>query len=1106
MKKYLCLWILSLLLPLGVLAQQTASGVVISGDDNFPIIGATVVCKENRSVGTATDMDGKFELNLPEGTKKLIISYIGMESQEVTPSVGMKIVLKSETEIIDDVVITGFQKMDRKMFTGAGTTINAAEAKIDGVADVSHALQGRVAGVSVQSVSGTFGAAPKLRVRAASTIYGNTAPLYVVDGVILEDVEEMSADDLSSGDAATLISSRIAGISADDIESFQILKDANATGLYGARARNGVIVITTKSGKKGKTNMSYSGEFTYRIRPSYSQYDIMNSQEQMSVYQEMKSKGWLNHVDMASGRVKNGGSYYLMNDMIYKGTLLNNPQSIAQYERYLENLNTDWFEELFHNNIQQVHSVSISGGTDKGTYRTSLSYRNDPGWTDAEKLDLYTASMNASYDFSKNLTLRINSTASYRKQKIVGTLDRTLNVVTGEYQRDFDINAYKYATTTSRTMAPYDKNGNYQYYRQNFANFNILNEMENNFMDLSVLDLKFQGELEWKPFKGMTLNGLIAYSASQTSNGHRVMDNSNFANAYRAADNSDMRDANKFLYRDPNNPDALPEVVMSEGGFYNKQENTMNSLYMRATANYDAMLNEDFRLCPMVGVDMRRTERSNGFNNGYGYVWEGGGVPVVDYRVIQQILVNGSQYYGFAETYDRAVGLFATASGSLKDKYTFNLTGRYDGSNRMGKSKTARWLPTWNVSAGWNVRNEEWMNDQNIFSSLNLRASYGMTADIGPATNSYVVYMMEEIYRPPTSENSDRESSLYISGLANEDLTWEKQYEFNFGMDMGFFNERLTLNADVYFRNGFDLIGLVETSGVGGEGYKVGNYGDMKAWGLEATVTTQNIVTKDFNWSTNLTFAHSNTEITNLKIEQNAITMVQAEGAPVEGRPVRGLYSYVFAGLTEDGLPQVYNHDGKATTYDINFQDRDGEMYLKYEGSVDPTITGGLNNSFRWKNFTASVFFTYQFGNKIRLNPEFASSYSDMAAMGKSFNNRWMVPGDEYKTNVPVIASARQVSMNSQLQYGYNAYNYSDVRVADGGFVRLKEISLGYTFDQPWVKEIGLNNLQCRLTASNLWLVFSDSKLNGQDPEFFGSGGVAMPTPKQITFKVSTNF
>lgn len=355
MKKQLFLWVLSLLIPIGAFAQVTASGTVISGDDNFPIIGANIICKEKPAVGTITDLDGNFTLEVPAGITKLIVKYVGFKDQEIEPKTGLKIILQSESEELQvvDVVSTGFQKVDRKMFSGSADKVSIEDAKIDGVADISHALQGKVAGVEVQSVSGTFGVAPKLRVRAPSTIYGNTAPLYVVDGVILEDVQEMNADDLSSGDASTMLSSRIAGISPEDIEDFQILKDANAVGLYGARARNGAIVITTKRGKKGHTSMSYSGEFTFRIRPSYSQYDIMNSQEQMSVYQEMKAKGWLYHADMSAGTVMNGGSYFLMNDLIYKGQLSNTPQAIANYERYLEKVNTDWFKELFNNTIQQ---------------------------------------------------------------------------------------------------------------------------------------------------------------------------------------------------------------------------------------------------------------------------------------------------------------------------------------------------------------------------------------------------------------------------------------------------------------------------------------------------------------------------------------------------------------------------------------------------------------------------------------------------------------------------------------------------------------------------------------------------------------------------------
>ena len=195
MRKQIFLWVLSLLMPLGALAQTTASGTVISGEDDFPIIGATVICKESPTVGTATDMDGNFALEVPSGVTKLVISYTGMKGQEVTPATGLNIVLQPDVEVIEDVVVTGFQKIDRKMFTGAAQKVTAEEAKIDGVADISHALQGRVAGVTVQSVSGTFGVAPKMRVRASASLYGNTQPLYVVDGVILEDVQEMSADD-----------------------------------------------------------------------------------------------------------------------------------------------------------------------------------------------------------------------------------------------------------------------------------------------------------------------------------------------------------------------------------------------------------------------------------------------------------------------------------------------------------------------------------------------------------------------------------------------------------------------------------------------------------------------------------------------------------------------------------------------------------------------------------------------------------------------------------------------------------------------------------------------------------------------------------------------
>lgn len=277
MKRRLMLFYAYLLIGIGLAIAQTSqiSGVVLSAEDGEPIVGASILV-QGTTTGTITDIDGKFSVKVNKGGK-LQISYLGMKTVTLTAKNNMTVKLESDTEVLDEVVVTGMQRMDKRLFTGAATKISAEDAKLDGVPEVSRALEGRAAGVSVQNVSGTFGTAPKIRVRGATSIYGSSKPLWVVDGVIMEDVTEVGADELSSGDAVTLISSAISGLNADDIESFQILKDGSATSIYGARAMAGVIVVTTKKGKAGTNKVSYTGEFTMRMKPSYRNFNIMNS-------------------------------------------------------------------------------------------------------------------------------------------------------------------------------------------------------------------------------------------------------------------------------------------------------------------------------------------------------------------------------------------------------------------------------------------------------------------------------------------------------------------------------------------------------------------------------------------------------------------------------------------------------------------------------------------------------------------------------------------------------------------------------------------------------------------------------------------------------------
>jgi TonB-linked SusC/RagA family outer membrane protein len=1067
------------------------------------IIGATIQVKSNTQFGTITDFDGKFSLNAPAAAKTLIVSYVGMKTMEVEIKSVLKIVLIADSKQLDEVVVTGMMKMDKRLFTGATDKLDAAKTKLDGITDVSRALEGRSAGVSVQNVSGTFGTAPKIRVRGATSIYGNSKPLWVVDGVVVEDAIDVSSDALSSGNAETLISSAIAGINADDIESFQILKDGSATSIYGARAMAGVVVITTKKGKSGVSKLNYTGEFTSRLVPTYNEFNISNSQQQMGIYQEMERKGWLEFTSLTGGANSGvyGKMYQLINNYSNGGFGLEN--SISAKNAYLQQAefrNTDWFNQLFSNSLTQNHALSISSGTDKARFYVSLSVFDDPGWTKSSAVQRYTANVNASYDVSKNLILNLLSTGSYRKQKAPGTLSQDVDVVSGEVKRDFDINPYSFALNTSRTLDPQE------FYTRNYAPFNIFHELDNNYIDLNVTDLKFQSDLTWKIKRGLEANVLAAIKYQSSSQEHNIKDRSNQANAYRAGINpidATIAERNPLLYSDPENPNELPISILPEGGIYNRTAYGMRGIDFRASLNYNTSINDTHIINYFGGMETSAIDRERIWFRGWGFQYDNGGIPFFDPKVFKQSKEENSDYYSNIPTYTRNVAFFSSATYSYKARYTINGTARYEGSNKLGKSRTARWLPTWNVSGAWMAHEENWFKPAlgSILSFASLKSSYSLTADRGPdfVTNSQIVYKSKTPWRPNASVS---ESAIYIENPENSELTYEKKHELNLGTSLGFLKNRINVEADVYTRQNFDLIGLIYTQGVGGQIAKYANVASMASQGVEFTLSTKNIDTKDFKWSTDFIFSDAVNRITKLDARSNVIQLVSGSGYALKGYPVRAIFSIPFQGLNSEGIPTFTNQENETTTSDINFQEFENIDFLKYEGPTDPTMTGSLGNSLTWKGLKLNVFVTYSFGNKVRLDPVFAARYSDLDAMPKEFKNRWTLPGDEEFTTIPVIASMRQYNNYSDLKYAYNAYNYSTERIADGGFVRLKEISLAYDLPKNWIKPLAVSNMQLKLQATNLLLLYSDRKLNGQDPEFFNSGGVSAPVPKQFTFSL----
>ena len=1120
MKLRLCMIFALLSLFIGMAEAQTVvSGTVTSSEDGEPVIGASVMIKGTQ-IGAATDYDGNFHITTQVKNPQIVVSYIGMETVTLKGGQGMKITLHPDkaTQQIDEVVVTGMQKMDKRLFTGASSKIDADKTKLSGMADVSRSLEGRVAGVQVTNVSGTFGASPKIRVRGATSIYGNSKPLWVIDGVIYEDNVDVSADELSSGDAKTLISSAVAGLNSDDIESFTILKDGSATSIYGARAMAGVIVITTKRGTKGRASVNYTGEFTTRLKPSYANYNIMNSQEMMGVYKEMADKGWLQLENLVNAQ--NTGVYGYMFQQLRKydpitGTygLENTEAARNAYLQAAEFRNTDWFDLLFSNRISQNHSISISGGTEKSQTYFSMSLMEDPGqYVNRSSVRRFTFNGNTSYDILSNLTVKLASQGSHRDQEAPGSLNQTTDVVTGEVKRDFDINPFSYAMNTSRCLDP---NINYTRF---YTGFNIFDELQNNYNDINVNELMFRAELEYKPIRSVTLSGLVSTRMSHTLRQHNVMDNANQANAYRAGvdaqdDNSTIRDSNPLLYTDPDNELALPESVLPEGGIKYQYDDKMRSYNYRMMAEYRDVYADKHTVNAMIGTEFSSVKRTSTRWTGWGYQFNNGGITYTPYLWLKQMNEENTEYFGESFTRTNTLAYYGQAVYSFDQRYTINGTFRYEGTNRLGKTRQSRWLPTWNISAAYDMTNEPFMKStEKWLSQLKLRGSYSLTADTGPAwvTNAQAIFMTKNSWRPTTSA---AESQIYISDLANSELTYEKKHEWNVGVDMGFLNNRIAVTFDAYWRNNYDLIGRTYTQGAGGQIAKYANVADMSSHGIELGISTVNIASPKFRWTTDLVYSNAKNKITTLETASRAVDLVSGQGYAIEGYPVRSIFSYKFAGLNEEGLPMVFNENGVETVGDVNFQETEHlKDFLIYEGPSDPTWYGSLNNTFtytdKWGKLNLDVFITYSGGNVVRLDPVFHARYSDLSALPREFKNRWMMPGDEAKTYIPTIASLNQLDRygSTLLNTAYNAYDYSTARIASGKFIRMKEIALTYTLPQEIIRKILLTNASLKFAATNLFLIYADKKLNGQDPEFINAGGVASPISKQYTLTLRLGF
>lgn len=914
--------------------------------------------------------------------------------------------------------------------------------------------------------------------RQATSVKSVYYPLWVIDGVIYKEDKDFNVADLASPEAKRLIAAALPGLSESDIQSFQVINDASATALYGQRALGGVISVRTSKAGQGTNSFTYQAELTYRAIPSYREYNILNSQDQMAVFNEMANGKSLDNeaVFIASRYGVYGYLYnqiYNYNDVTGEYGVLNTDAGRAAYLRAAELRNTNWFKELYQHSIRHQHTLTFSTGTQKANYYASLNANLDPGWKRFENSQTYSFNFNADFRPFKGWRFGIRSTASYQKK-----------------HRGGDWRPHKYAPDASRTLDP---NAFYVY---DYTPFNIKHELQHDTRDEKTANLSLQATIDWQPLTQLRLSALGALRYRDQYGVTDRDEQSNTSQVYRNISKSVIRSNSDYLYKPLDDPTALPQIVMPYGGIRNSQ-NIIDERYdgqIKAHYNDTFGGNGEHSLSAVGGLEVFEERHLNEWFDAYGVNYSLGYLTTYSPLLFTNLRNKGKQYYEIRPTLNRGVSLVGNVDYTLLGRYRVNASYRREGTNQFGRARTIRYIPTWNVGGNWSIDQEAFFPKLKPLSSLSMSLSYGMSGTI-PYVHNALPRLKTLL--PFFGDANLIEPGVYIDEPANYDLTYEKMYELNWGLNFGLFDERISAGITLFNRQGRDLIDQVFPQGTGGfVDFLYGNVAQMSAKGIELSLTTQNIRTRDFSWSTSITYSRNTNKVTRLNTSPSVKNLTDEKGAARQGYPLNSLFSIPFYKLDENGHPRFFLPDGADVLPDgrhITSPKMGGQVswtaskpeeidYLVYSGTRTPTDQGGINNSFSFKNFRLGVYVYYSFGGVKRLPEQFATKYNDHQVMGKEFNRRWLRAGDEERTNVPVIATDAHRQANPYLSNAYTNYNKSDVRVAKTDYIQLRDISLSYTVPKAFVDRLRLSSLALKLQASNVALLYADKKLNGALP------------------------
>lgn len=1080
--------------------QRAVTGRVVGGDGSA-LVGVSV--KEvGTNNGTITDDAGRYSITLRNPDASLIFEMVGHVSVTRTASPGgiINVTLADGDTNIDEVIITGFQTIDKSQFTGSVSQVDKKNIDRSGAIDVSRMLQGVAAGVSVQNTSGTFGATPKIRIRGNSSISANQEPLYVINGVPITSPSNVAVNQLYSGDPASILGSAIAGLNAQDIEDIQILKDGAATALYGTRAANGVISITTKKGSFNSSDINLSTAFSYGIKPNVTDFNLMNSAQEMQLYKEMYDRGYLSNANWPNFT----GAF----TETYKQLALRNLTLEQAYDELnrSQRANTDWFDVLFRNNILQEHSLSFSGGADKHTYYVSGSYANDNGQAIGFGVERYTTDVRTVFNVTPKFDLDINLNWSMRNQNTPGTNESATLSASNYYEvtRSFEINPFLYAMGTSRAMYPYNDDGSYKYYTENLAPFNIIQELNENFNDIKAQEARLIVRPSYKLFRNLRYDGTFAIRKNTSRIAHTVTERSNMAEAYRVDYNDVLRNQNSLLYVDPNEPNGYRQTILPQGGFLTAWGTWQSFWSARNQFSFNETFNRH-RVSALVGSEIEETLVEREYSKATGYLYYDGRIIAPSRLAMIRAVNMDDRTYEESFQRRRIVGFYTNIQYTLNNKYNLDISGRVDGSNMFGRMTRSKFLPNYGIGFAWNLDRENFFQALHFAGSidyLKIRASHalrGNSFETSPMRNAQLVNLVRlDAVNNATGINI-LEPELY-------QLNWEKDYTSNLALDVSLFN-RLTLTAEYYYRKNTDLVTNFNISTEEGFPTKRINYGDMTNEGVDITLGFRNILNKrDFHWDVNLIYGYVKNLLKNGELQSAQLTQITApEGYYLDEYPRESLFGFNFATLSSSGQPMFYGEDGLLTNAIVG-SSRERPL-ISFLGSRQPLGTGSIANSFQYRGFELRAFVTYSYGHRLFTQPLASRTYDDSGSKSGDLNYRWQTIGDEHHTNIPgLISTIQRVYLNTNNNVDEIAYNRSDFRAASGSNLRIAEILLAYDLGGAITRSMpAVKSARIMLSANNIYY-WASGRLRGVDPDLYVNGGTSLPNPRSYSLRLTIGF